>query len=91
MRLCISPAAFLVNVMASTCSGLSTVASSLRNLCISSSVFPEPAGAWTMKDLEGSRASSRSFKSGILLIASVIIFPTNRFYCSNTVKTNLLF
>jgi len=41
----ISAAALRVNVIASTASGASTVASNARQRWIRSSVFPEPAGA----------------------------------------------
>src|SRR5438309_5466980 len=40
----ISPAAFRVKVIATIDSGLWTIASSLKNRWIRSSVFPEPAG-----------------------------------------------
>src|SRR5215467_1086549 len=59
----ISAAALRVNVIATTACGVSTVPSSLRNRWISSSVFPEPAGACTMKDVEGSSACWRASRS----------------------------
>ena len=71
-RLCISPAAFLVNVSARTSSGLSTRARSVKNLCMRSSVFPDPAGASTMNEREGSSASSRAGASTSPSIAIAI-------------------
>ena len=59
----ISAAAFRVKVMATTASGCSTCPSSVRNRWMSNSVFPEPAGAWTMYDRVGSSACRRCFRS----------------------------
>jgi hypothetical protein len=55
----ISPAALRVNVIAMISSGRSTMASRRRKRCVSSSVLPEPAGAWTMKLRSGASAASR--------------------------------
>ena len=59
----ISAAALRVKVIASICPGSSTVVSSLRNLRVSTEVLPEPAGASSNTDLEGSIAPARAAAS----------------------------
>src|SRR5229473_2864174 len=75
-RLRISAAAFLVKVMARTSSGFLTTSSSFRKRRTSSSVFPEPAGAWTMKERFTSSAVSRAAALGFLLPAAQQRLPT---------------
>src|SRR5918992_6135078 len=65
-RFRISAAALRVKVMARISSGRSTAESSFRNRRTRSSVFPEPAGAWTMNERAGSRARSRSPASAMM-------------------------
>ena len=72
IRVRISPTAFRVKVMASISSGLSTVASRVRKRCIRSSVFPEPAGAWTINDLVGAMASALTSLSWMILLIFLI-------------------
>src|SRR5258708_23014157 len=69
-----SAAALIVNVMAAISSGRSTRPSSARKRWMRSSVFPEPAGACTMNDRDGSSARSRCAWSGART-ASLIGFP----------------
>ena len=56
IRFFISPAALRVKVMLRICSGYSTPPSSFRKRWMSSSVFPDPAGACTRKERVGSSA-----------------------------------
>src|SRR5579884_1904525 len=60
----ISAVAARVKVMARTCSGSSTSASSFKKRCVRSSVFPDPAGACTMQEIAVFSASSRWAWSG---------------------------
>ena len=53
-----------MKVMATIASGFSTVERRARKRWVRSSVLPEPAGAWTRKDSEMSRARSRVAASG---------------------------
>src|SRR4051812_16900117 len=62
----ISAAALMVKVIAATSSGRSTLARSASTRWMSSSVFPDPAGACTMNERRGSSARARSARSGIL-------------------------
>ena len=59
----ISAAALRVKVMATTSSGASARLSSASRRRISSSVFPDPAGAWTMNDRPVSSACRRTGSS----------------------------
>ena len=65
-RFRISAAAFLVKVIARTSSGLFVCCSSFKNRLTSSVVFPDPAGACTMKERAGSSARFLSSASAIM-------------------------
>src|SRR5258706_9626801 len=65
-RLRISAAGFLVKVMARMSSALSVFFKRLKTLFTGGSVFPEPAGAWTMKEAWWSSARSRAARSAIM-------------------------
>ena len=75
MRFFISEAALLVKVIAMISSGASTVLRSLRYRCVKSSVFPAPAGASTMNELNA-RAISRLAVSWANSACSVMPRPS---------------
>src|SRR3954468_15230729 len=62
----ISAAALRVKVTARISSGCCTFFNNPRYRRTRSSVFPDPAGAWTMNERAGSSAASRSFRSAII-------------------------
>src|SRR3954468_23890121 len=62
----ISAAALRVKVTARISSGCCSFFNNPRCRRTRSSVFPDPAGAWTMNERAGSSAASRSFRSAII-------------------------